>query len=187
MTTWPQARPRASVPRPPMKPILPMLPQQIICGLYSPQEATTCHTEHAAHVPAQLTAHGTCERAWRHGRVQREHTCRRARACPRARPGWSMTWVCCESSGSTCHARGVVTAVGWRLAVCRGARRSTRAHWHTCSLPGRGHQRCILGACAAQDTGSAYTGDEQRCKRRARGCSPVPQQACMAARAQCAN
>ena len=63
----PQSRPRASAPRPPMVPILPMLPQQLEYELPSLQEATTCHTEHAAHTPAQLTAERTlraCGTAW---------------------------------------------------------------------------------------------------------------------------
>ena len=50
-----------------MKPILPMLPQQLMCELHSQQEATTCHTEHAAHTPAQLTAQlpvRACVEAW---------------------------------------------------------------------------------------------------------------------------
>ena len=63
----PQSRPRASAPRPPMVPILPMLPQQLEYELPSLQEATTCHTEHAAHTPAQLTAERAlraCGGAW---------------------------------------------------------------------------------------------------------------------------
>ena len=67
MTVQLQARPRASAPPQPMKRTLPMLPQQLMCKLHSLQEATTCHTEHAAHTPAQLTAERAlraCGGAW---------------------------------------------------------------------------------------------------------------------------